>query len=317
MAATFLLLATNALLTPFATRRSALATAAVAAAPPALKPAAAAEATATRTVGSVLEATVGVPVDSERLPISLALRPEYGLESSDVMYPSWALGRWTASSTLRSVFAPAGEALFSPGRNGTEALRRARLEVGAPLDYEVRWRRPENDVIVDREFNVASISRATMGANAVQNAQEDGPDHLTIVLRPNGAPGTSLFSADLRVVSRRTDPYPLAPRPNYFACAETTRQQVTTVAGEKAAAGPPRSPLIKEIETICTYELDAANPAVMRGHQRTATFLVPDATYTGDASLVEQAASRLARAPDGRLVALDVRLYELEYRRTT
>ena len=52
----------------------------------------------------------------------------------------------------------------------------------------------------------------------------------------------------------------------------------------------------------------------MRGGQRTATYLVPDAAYTGDPSLAELAASRLARA-NGRLVALDVRVYDLVYTR--
>ena len=68
---------------------------------------------------------------------------------------------------------------------------------------------------------------------------------------------------------------------------------------------------------ICTYELDAQNPDVMRGAQRTATFLVPDAAYTGDPSLVEMAASRLTRAPNGQLVAVDVRVYDLVYTRIT
>ena len=246
------------------------------------------------------------------------------MESGDVFYPSWALGKWTAVSTLSSVLAPAGEELFSPGRNGTEALRRARLEVGQPLEYAVRWREvdsvglnpgdPTSRVVVDREYNTASISRATMGPNAVQNTQADGPDRLSLVLRPDGAPSSSLYRADLRVVQRRTDPYPLPGRPNFFACAETTRQTVVVVAGDKAS-GPRSGPLIKEIDTICTYELDASDPKIMRGYQRTATFLVPDAAYTGDPSLVELAASRLARAPNGRLVASDVRVYELVYRR--
>ena len=298
---------------------------------------------AVRTLGSTLEATAALPPTSDRVPLSLALRPEYvrvrckppllssrlltpraphasqGMESGDILYPTWALGKWTAVSTLSSVLAPAGEDLFSPGRNGTEALRRARLEVGQPLEYAVRWREADGpgeatSVVVDREYNTASISRATMGPNAVQNTQADGPDRLSLVLRPDGAPASSLYRADLRVVQRRTDPYPLAERPNFFACAETTRQTVVVVAGDKAS-GPRSGPLIKEIDTICTYELDASDPKIMRGYQRTATFLVPDAAYTGDPSLVELAASRLARAPNGRLVASDVRVYELVYRR--
>lgn len=276
--------------------------------------------TVSTTLSGILEATAELPPTTARVPLSLALRPEYGLESYDVTYPEWTLGKWTARSTLRSVFAPAGEELFTPGRNGTDALRRARLDTD-PLVYDVRWKRPSSGpvaemVVVDRDFNVASISRASMGKEAVQSVQEDGPDHLTMVLKPAGAPKSSLFNADLRVVARRTDPYPLAARPTLFACAETTRQTVTTVAGEKAVAETkPRAPLVKEINTICTYELDPNDPTVMRGFQRTATFLVPDAAYTGDPSLAEQAAARLARAPNGKLVALDVRVYDLVYTR--
>lgn len=251
----------------------------------------------------------------ERLPVSLALRPSYGIEMPDVYYPQWALGRWTVSSALRSVYAPAGEELFAPGRNGTEAMQRARTEPS--LTYEIRWRRGGDElekVVLDRGYNVASISRASMGSSAVQNVEEDGPDHRTLVLRPDGAPSTSLFSADIRVVARRADPL-TEERPTSFACAETTRQTITTVAGEKAQGGPPKSPLIKEIETICTYELDPSNPDVIHGGQRTATFLVPDAAYTGDPSLLEMAASRLTRAPNGQLVAVDVRVYDLVYTR--
>jgi hypothetical protein len=212
--------------------------------------------------------------------------------------------------------------LFSPGRNGSEALRRAREE--PDLAYDVEWRRGKdrltglteaNQVVVNRGYNVASISRASMGADAVQEVREEGPDHLTVMLRPAGAPKTSLFAADLTVLARRTDPFPALPdRPNLFACAETTRQTVTTMAGGKAT-GPPKSPLIKEIETICTYELDPRDPDIMRGYQRTATFLVPDAAYTGEPSIAELAASRLTRAPNGAYVAVDVRVYDLLYTR--
>jgi len=267
-------------------------------------------------VGEILETTAMLPQDA-RCPISLVLRPDYGIETADVFYPRWVLGKWRVTSTVKSAFAPAGIEVFAPGRNGTEALRRARAE--APLTYDVRWRLSrgvDDAVVVDREYNTASISRASMGPNAVQDVQEDGADHLTLVLKPDGAPASSLFAADLRVVSRRTDPYPLiAERPNWFGCAETTRQTVTSIAGEKAAPGKPKSPLVKEIETLVTYEVDANNPEIMRGYQRTATFLVPDATYTGDPSIAELAAQRLTRAPNGRLVAVDVRVYALEYRR--
>ena len=120
----------------------------------------------------------------------------------------------------------------------------------------------------------------------------------------------SWLGGQIRTLAHRGGP------PSLFACgcAETTRQTVSTIAGEKAQ-GPPKSPLIKEIETICTYELDPRNPDVMWGAQRTAIFLVLDAAYTSNPSLVEMAASRLTRAPNGQLVAVDVRVYDLVYTR--
>jgi hypothetical protein len=274
---------------------------------------------ATTTLASVVDATLALSDGAQAAAISL--RPTYGLESYDVAYPEWFLGKWQATSTLESVIAPAGVDLFSPGRNGTVALQRARGEIGPQyaLRYDVRWRKqanPDNqvDVVVDRGYNVASISRAAMGEKAVQEVIEEGPNRLTTYLTPKGAPAGLVYAADLRVVSRRTDP-PDASRPNLFVCAETTRQTVTAVSGEKAASNAaPKSPLIKEIETIVTYERDDKDPNLMRGYQRTATFLVPDAAYTGDPKLAELAAARLTSFR-GRLVAVDVRTYGLEYRR--
>ena len=250
-------------------------------------------------------------VKGDSMPLRFVTRPSYGLESPDVYYPPWFLGRWRATSTLREVLAPAGAELFSPGRNGTALLAKARAEVGDPLAYDVRWRRDgENNVVVDRAYNVESISRASMGAGAVQSTQEDGPDHLVMVLKPSGAAPGALFRADVRVVARRAD----APRADGdgFDCAEVVRQTVVAVQGEQAAAAPARrSPLLKEVETICTYDRQPGGTTLV-GTQRTATYLVPDATYTADPTLAEQAAAGLASA-GGRPVAIDVRHYDLVY----
>ena len=68
----------------------------------------------------------------------------------------------------------------------------ARTEIGQPLLYEARWRRNEDDtVVVDRPFCVESISRAAMGAKAVDNSEEDGPNHLIMYLTPGGAKGVT------------------------------------------------------------------------------------------------------------------------------
>jgi hypothetical protein len=242
---------------------------------------------------------------------SYVTRGYFTRETSDVEYPSWFAGSWKTTSTLETVLAPAGAELFTPGRNGTEALRRARLEVGQPLQYESRWRPnqggKEGTYVVDRGFNVAAISAASMGTKAVQNVQENGPDRVELVLKPDAA-GRVVYRAELDVVARHTEPNPEPQRA--FDCVETVRQTVLLVPGDDYK-GPTRPPMVKEVETLCTYER-LPNGAIA-GLQRTATFLVPDAAYTNGAPLAEQQALLLARGPDGLQTALDVRIYSLLY----
>lgn len=239
----------------------------------------------------------------------LVQRPAYGLEAPDVFYPEWCLGKWRVSSTLAAVHAPAGEAYFSPGRNGSAALERARAEVGEPLAYECRWvRDAAGRVVVDREYNVASITRASMGASAVQDTASDGPDKLTMYIQPSAARSAGVYRADLLVVSRRSEADAL---PSRFACAETVRQGVVLVPTAASAVAPP--PQVKEVEAICTYAAPSGN--TMLGAQRTATFLVPDAAYTSSPSLAELGAMSATRGPSGRQLAIDLRHYDLVYTR--
>lgn len=244
--------------------------------------------------------------DDARLP--LVTKQIFARETADVVYPPWFAGTWRCTSTLESVLAPAGVEIFTPGRNGTEALRRSRLEVGQPLQYQSRWRKGDDDGswVVDRGFNVAAISKASMGEKAVQNCEEYGPDRIELVLRPDAA-GRVVYRAQLDVVARRTDP---AVSDTLFDCAETVRQTIVVVPGE-GYNGPTRPPMVKEVETVCTY--DRLPSGAIVGIQRTATFLVPDAAYTSGASLAEQQALTLARGPNGQQQALDVRVYTLVY----
>uniref|UniRef100_A0A7S0JG56 DUF6816 domain-containing protein n=1 Tax=Calcidiscus leptoporus TaxID=127549 RepID=A0A7S0JG56_9EUKA len=266
----------------------------------------------------VVQSTLAV-ADDGRTPLELALRPSYSIETRDVLYPEWFVGRWKVKSTLCQVLAPAGDFFFSPGRNGTAALRRARLEMSAPpLEYECRWRRePDGSVVVDRGYNVASISKAALGARAVQDVAEDGADHVTLVIAPGGAPKGLLYRCDLRVVARHSEATgeatcAAASARCRFDCAETVRQTITVVPGEAVSVGT-QPPAVKEVETICLYE--SRPDGSINGYQRTSTFLVPDAAYTAESPLVEQQAARMLRARDGRMVATDVRTYMLEYTR--
>jgi hypothetical protein len=331
--------------------------------------------------------------DQNRPPVRCVQQVFQGIDAPDVYYPEWFEGRWRASSTLVQVLAPAGPEVFSPGRNGSLALANARAGIGDALQYDVRWvALRSGQRVVDREFNLASITKASMGGKAVQDIQSEGPDKCLIYIQPSAAPGSPMFRADLRVIGRRaavayspggalragfegggsphvgweaciplgvgarlacseacklkracwneldaalkqtcpkpTDPLaparsshllnrrtdPLDASLRHFECAETVRQTVVLVPGERAGPGATRPPMVKEVETICTYELDPAGNR-MRGLQRTATFLAADASYTSGASFAEQQAVQLARGPGGRQVAIDMRTYELLYER--
>ena len=104
--------------------------------------------TAARSVRKSIEALSNAPPGDSGKPAaarSLVTRRYFSRETADVEYPSWFQGAWQCTSTLEQVLAPAGASLFTPGRNGTEALRRARLDVGQPLRYGTRWRRGERE----------------------------------------------------------------------------------------------------------------------------------------------------------------------------
>jgi len=273
------------------------------------------DATAPAAIGlkSAVERTLKAS-DQNRAPVRYVQQLFQGLDAADVYYPEWFSGKWRASSKLVQVLAPAGPEVFSPGRNGSLALANAREGVGDVLAYDVRWvKLPSGQLVVDREYNLASITRASMGGRAVQDIQTDGPDKCSLYIQPSAAPGSSVFRAELRVIGRRTEP--AGPEPaERFDCAEVVRQTIVVVPGEKADTRLVRAPQVKEVETICTYELEPRS-GIMRGYQRTATFLAADASYTSGASLAEQSAVRLASGPGGRQVAIDVRTYEIVYER--
>lgn len=217
---------------------------------------------------SALECTLSS--SNERRPPVRCVQQLYdGLNAPDVYYPDWFDGRWRASSTLVQVLAPAGPELFSPGRNGSLVLSRAREGVGAPpLVYDVRWvQQPSGEWVVDREFNLGSITRASMGPKAVQDIRVEGADRCTLFIQPLGAPGGSIFRADLRVIGRRAEPVALERTSRAFDCAETVRQTVVLVPGERSdpslLGSVGRAPMVKEVETVCTYDLEA--PGRMRG----------------------------------------------------
>ena len=117
----------------------------------------AADGTLPSTLSDVVDATNSL-VDGGPAA-SISLRPLYGLESADVVYPDWFLGPWTATSTQVSVIAPAGVDLFAPGRNGTAAPRRA-------IGRKVR-RQVVRPVLFDLLHGLCAHGRARAGGHIV------------------------------------------------------------------------------------------------------------------------------------------------------
>jgi len=214
--------------------------------------------------------------------------PPYGMEGSDVFYPSWFEGRWKVASTCNEVQAPCGNLLFG----GNQTFAAAQKEVGNTTLYESRFLRTQNDnVVADREFNVRSIAKAAMGSNSVLDIPLSTPNKMTCILAPEGAP-TNL-RVDLLILNRLQEP---APTPTQFFCSEVARQIVAPLG----SAGAPSATLLKEIETISLYEQIGD---VVTCRQRSATFLLP--------SQQNPQATYLWQASRGR--PIDVRFYTVKY----
>jgi hypothetical protein len=242
----------------------------------------------------------------------------YSVETPDVTYPWWFNGVWETRSTTVSVEAPAGVALFG----GNRSYQIAEDDVGSTISYDTRFRLESSDdtpeqqqqqsllsvlpsaspttttttttttmaIVADREFNIQSIVKATMGQQAVMNVpfgQED-PNRLVFVLSPAGANGT-VFRAELRTIARRSEyPNPTttpaaassssssppvsSSSSEEFHVLEAVRQIVTVdrrslLPGQQA---PP--PLVKDIETTTLYT--KVGEDTIEAFQRTASFLV-------------------------------------------
>lgn len=282
---------------------------------------------------------------AERMDSHGVFPTTYGVEARDVYYPRWFLGTWLSDSTTESVEAPAGITLFG----GNRTFQTAQADVGKTLQYESRFRLAGGGgggtalVVADREFNVASIVRASMGNGAVLEVQsgvrraarsksgdrptplgsgfednEAAAERIVFVVAPAGSNGTR-FRADLATFQRHSEVPGAssrggseAPGDAAFDVLEVVRQVVTTERSSAAvpgasAAGPAgqRPPLIKDIETITTYRRKDGD--VIEATQRTATYLSP--SNNGDPYLAA-AVLRLG----GR--AVDVRTYKVIYKRT-
>lgn len=223
--------------------------------------------------------------------------PSYGMESSDIFYPSWFKGSWRVVSKTLDVKAPCGIALFG----GNSTYERARNEIGSTLSYESRFINDGlGNVIADREYNVREIAKAAMGQYSVMDIPLATPNKLSCLLAPKGSP--SMLRVDLIALNRRQETISEWK----FDCSEVTREIVAPVNNNGAAQATvtPTAAVLKEVETTSLYTYDLKTGEVLC-QQRSATFLLP--------SQSSPIAYKMWEAARGR--PIDTRFYDVRYKR--
>ena len=239
---------------------------------------------------------LGVGLLESRVTENILSPPPYGMEGTDVFYPSWFNGAWNVRSETVSIEAPCGVALFG----GNATYNAALADVGNVLQYQSRFLKDPygnnpNKVIADREYNVKSIAKVAMGENSVVDVSMATPNKFSCLLAPKGAP--SMLSVDLLVLNRRAEDM---TDENRFDCAEVVREIASPVDSPKARL----SPILKEIETTSLYTYDPVKD-IVTCQQRSAAFLLP--------SNENPMAMKMWQASRGR--AIDVRFYKVTYTR--
>lgn len=187
----------------------------------------------------------------ERVKKTVLDKPTFGLETADLYYPDWFLGRWQVVATLESFEAPQGQ------YTDPTTMERAIKEQGRPVRYEVRfYKNEQGKVIADRAFNAKSITEAYLGAKTVRAVLFDPqhPDRQTVLL--SGGSRGQLF-----ISQRRSE----SSAPQQFDTLEFYRQVLGTLTGV---------PKTKDIEAITLYRR-STNPKKFQAIQRTSIFLVP------------------------------------------
>ena len=169
------------------------------------------------------------------------------------------------------------------------------------LKYDCRFLTVDSGrVIADREYNVRSIAKVSMGENSVVDVSVATPNKFSCLLAPKGAP--SLLSVDLIVLNRRQEK---DEDPNTFYCSEVVREIAKPVDESQQQRQQKRPSVLKEIETTSVYTYDPKRDEV-RGTQRSAAFLLP--------SDQNEMAMRMWQLSRGR--AIDVRFYDVVYTRS-
>eukprot|EP00536_Pseudo-nitzschia_multiseries_P006244 jgi/Psemu1/318858/estExt_fgenesh1_pm.C_1300016 len=232
-----------------------------------------------------------------RISSNILEPPPFGMEGTDIFYPSWFSGYWKVKSETKDVQAPCGIGLFG----GNATFNNARQDIGNVLNYDCRFLNADSGgVVADREFNVKSIVKVSMGENSMVDVSVATPNKFSCLLAPKGAP--TLLSVDLIVLNRRQE---IDEDPNKFYCSEVVREIARSVDESPQQRQQRQAAVLKEIETTSIYTYDPKRDEV-RCTQRSAAFLLP--------SSQSEMAMRMWQLSRGR--AIDVRFYDVVYTRS-
>ena len=218
-----------------------------------------------------------------------------GLAEEDVLYPSWFLGKWKASSKFVDFTYPLGaEAHQGPSYNTT--LK----ELNSVLEYVCKFKpdpmKSSDTCIADRLYNVEQIALSSIGNDCIlDDVQKPGTNlanELHLVIRPPNIAAGTIYDITLTTSDRIS----ATPRKNIFDVLERTKQTILVQSEFQSKR------LIKDIETITSYELLDGDH--IKATQRTAAFLSPeDARY-------RKAAGNF---PEVQNTSIDVRKFVVDY----
>ncbi|MDJ0662471.1 MAG: hypothetical protein QNJ42_23750 [Crocosphaera sp.] len=192
-------------------------------------------------------------------------KPNISQPNTDLIYPKWMEGTWTATSILREQIAPLAPEIVTPG------FEKNKKYLNQPFTFKVRFNpqkpanpsilslaslSPKQDFIVaDRAFNGENIAQAYLGEDQVLSVKvsADNPNRQITFLADNN-----------QLISTITGRSQETPNPQEFLTLEITQQLFQR----------PSSIYLNEVETTTNYRL--INRHKVEAKQVTAIYLSPE-----------------------------------------
>lgn len=191
-------------------------------------------------------------------------KPNISQPNTDLIYPQWMGGTWTATSILREQIAPLAPEIVTPG------FEKNQKYLNQPFTFQVRFKPQklsnpsilslsslspkQNLIVADRAFNGEKIAKAYLGDDQVLSVKvsADNPNRQITFLADNN-----------QLVSTITGRSQETPNSQEFVTLEITQQLFQR----------PSSIYLNEVETTTDYHL--INPDKVTAKQVTAIYLSP------------------------------------------